>query len=162
MPDGVVTDALTPVPGITDAVDVAIGQRHICVAHATGAVSCWGSDANDQFGDVGFSAETNVPQNVLGLTGVVEIDARGTGTCARNASGEVRCWGDLLSWNRPPSGRIAVGHEVPTHLPGADGATQVVVTLNGAAALVGGTVAGMGRNAEERFGFGRLIPVTLP
>jgi len=56
--------ALTDVPGITDAVDVAAGRDHTCALHADGAVSCWGSDLQ---GELGLGAEDFRPTSVHGF-----------------------------------------------------------------------------------------------
>lgn len=94
------------VEGITDAKRVAVGDAWACVAHATGAVSCWGSNAQLQLGhSTGDEACGGVSCNatpvvVTGLPagdGVVQLAAGGDETqavtCALLQSGKVYCWG---------------------------------------------------------------------
>lgn len=70
------------VPGIRDAVEVAVGDRHACARTKTGGVWCWGHGYNGQTGS-GLSA----------LSNVVEVKAGMAHTCARLATGKVSCWG---------------------------------------------------------------------
>ncbi|MFY0538557.1 hypothetical protein [Nannocystis pusilla] len=40
----------TPVPGLTGAVDLALGAAHSCALQSTGNVTCWGSDEHRALG----------------------------------------------------------------------------------------------------------------
>ena len=83
------------VSGIIDAIDVATGHWHTCALHATGAVSCWGSNHDGQLGngEMGDSpADSAVP--VQGIADAIAIDAGGEHSCAVHVSGEISCWGD--------------------------------------------------------------------
>jgi hypothetical protein len=71
----------TAVPGIDDAVEVALGMSHTCVRRTRGTVTC--------FGD---SPVADVP----GLSGVVHIEASRIATCALESSGTLKCWGTSL------------------------------------------------------------------
>ncbi len=86
----------TRVPGITDAVAVAAGSRHVCVLHADGGVSCWGSNSSGQLGD-GTLQSRNWPYRIPGLSGVVAIGAGGWHSCAVHADGTISCWGSNSS-----------------------------------------------------------------
>ena len=82
----------TKVPGITDAVAVSAGSRHVCVLHADGGVSCWGDNSNGALGD-GTRQSRNWPYRIPGLSGVVTIGAGGWHSCAVHADGTISCWG---------------------------------------------------------------------
>ncbi|MBX3191795.1 MAG: hypothetical protein KF819_32695, partial [Labilithrix sp.] len=92
------------VDGITDAKSVAVGDAWACVVHATGAVSCWGSNAQLQLGHGGSDEMCDgvscnaTPVLVTGLPDrAVQVAVGGSEeqgvTCARLQSGAVYCWG---------------------------------------------------------------------
>jgi alpha-tubulin suppressor-like RCC1 family protein len=81
------------VPGITDAVELALGDRHSCARDARGFVACWGDNGRGQLGD-GTTTSRPTPMAVPGLAQVEEVDAGRGHTCARLSSREVRCWGE--------------------------------------------------------------------
>ena len=94
--DGTTMDRSTPVTvsGITDAVEVSVGEYHACARRSSGAVACWGWDAFGGLGDQPTTtAERHTPVAVIGLTDAVQIQAEGLRSCARRASGQVLCWG---------------------------------------------------------------------
>ena len=103
------------VSGITDAVDVATGHWHTCALHATGAVSCWGSNHDGQLGngEMGdHDADSAVPMPVRGIADAIAIDAGGEHSCAVHTSGEVSCWGD--NWKGEiGNGRRGANHDSP-------------------------------------------------
>jgi len=50
------------VPGIEDAISVAVGSSHSCAARRSARVVCWGSTDRGQLGDgSGPGAPTEVP-----------------------------------------------------------------------------------------------------
>lgn len=88
--------APTRVAGVTGALLVATGERHACaVVEPDRSVRCWGANQRGQLGpDVALGGEAVAPTTVPGLTGIVEIRAGQTFTCARTRAGAVLCWGD--------------------------------------------------------------------
>jgi alpha-tubulin suppressor-like RCC1 family protein len=78
--------------GITDAVALAVGTRHACVARADGSVWCWGQNRDGQLGD-GTTTDRATPLRVAGVDHIVELAAGGFYTCARDRAGAVWCWG---------------------------------------------------------------------
>jgi alpha-tubulin suppressor-like RCC1 family protein len=118
----------TPVAGITDAVDVAVGYSHTCVLRTGGTVACWGEGSSGQLGN-GSSVASATPVAVTGLSGVVELRAGGAFTCARLGGGSVRCWG------AGTSGQLGNGASVDSN---------VAVTASGLAAA---SIAPGGTNA---------------
>jgi M6 family metalloprotease-like protein len=71
--------------GLTNVIDIAIGNRHAVALHADGRVTTWGDN------DYG---QQNIPVN---LTNVVEIHTRHHHTVARTANGSVVVWGNNAS-----------------------------------------------------------------
>jgi cysteine-rich repeat protein len=96
-------------PDSEDALDfgatplaIVAGDSHTCVLLDDGGVHCWGVGAE---GRLGYASTNNVGDDELASAqGDVdigfepaEIRAGGDHTCARAATGEVRCWGRGLS-----------------------------------------------------------------
>lgn len=85
--------------GFEDATQMATGTAHACVVESE-MVKCWGTESSGQLGNGSATAEpVSIPvyvQQVGGggqLTGVSQIDAGYTFTCALMISGQVVCWG---------------------------------------------------------------------
>lgn len=91
-------DKLTPTlaSGSSDAVAIAVGHQHSCARRQGGSIECWGWNQNGQLGDgtEGYQTNESTPTLVVGLTTAVELAAGGTFTCAREAGGGVKCWGN--------------------------------------------------------------------
>src|SRR5690349_21730362 len=83
-----------PLPNVSQ---VESGGSHTC-AVAAGAAWCWGDDTDGQVGN-GAPAPSGIASRVLDvtnsgqLTGVTQISAGLTHSCARLSTGQVRCWG---------------------------------------------------------------------
>lgn len=95
-------EGLQDAPGARDmirgAVDVALGDRHICLALSSGAVRCWGV----AIGAVLGSARHDVVSVPFPGTEFVGLDAISVTTtddhaCAITRSGGLRCWGINLN-----------------------------------------------------------------
>ncbi|MBX3203570.1 MAG: hypothetical protein KF764_00815 [Labilithrix sp.] len=132
------------VDGITDAKRVAVGDAWACVAHATGAVSCWGSNAHLQLGhstgdeSCGGVSCNATPVAVTGLPAgdaVVQLAAGGDETravtCARLQSGKVYCWG-RNDVGQLGSGDLSPGRSAtPVRVQGIDSARFLTAAPQG-------------------------------
>ncbi|MGA9519827.1 MAG: hypothetical protein WBV82_00100 [Myxococcaceae bacterium] len=94
--DGSTTNRREPVDvvGLSTGVRQLItGWAHACALTAAGGVKCWGQNLDGELGD-GTEVSRFEPVDVIGLTsGVVQVTARGTHTCALSVGGGVKCWG---------------------------------------------------------------------
>ena len=84
-------------PPLTGATAVDGGLRHECAIVAGGAVKCWGENVQGQLGNgtSGFGTNSNVPVNVVGLTGMSLLAMSDQFfSCAMSEGGTVSCWGD--------------------------------------------------------------------
>jgi alpha-tubulin suppressor-like RCC1 family protein len=98
---GATTDVKpTPVEvtGISSAISVrsttsSSSGVHACALLAAGQIMCWGHDAAGELGDGAVGADKLEPVAVKDITGAVQVDVTASSTCARLASGEVKCWG---------------------------------------------------------------------
>ncbi|APR74979.1 BNR repeat domain protein [Minicystis rosea] len=147
--DGTTTDHAKPaaVPGLDDAVALALGERHACALRAGGRVACWGFNVSGQLGD-GTTVEKHTPTSVLGLDDAQEIAAGSHHTCARRAGGEVVCWGenDFASiGDGTKDDRL-----VPTPVLGIAGAVEIAAATDSTCArLRSGSIACWGSLAEK-------------
>jgi hypothetical protein len=103
--DGTTTDRHTPVAvaGLTSGVSTmalsqssageGIGGSHTC-AVVSGAVKCWGNNANGQMGDGTAGGNQLTPVDVTGLgSGAVGVGLNFWGGCSVSDAGGVKCWG---------------------------------------------------------------------
>ena len=76
-----------------DAIAIAVGDGHSCALTASEGLRCWGYNGWGQLGD-GTDVNRLRPVAVSGLRrGVTAVAAGARHTCARTATGNVRCWG---------------------------------------------------------------------
>lgn len=87
-----------PAPGqvvdLADATAIATGGAHTCALLTSGAVKCWGFGVWGQLG-IGADtyADTDEPTVAAIASGVKQITAGYTHTCALLNTGGVKCWG---------------------------------------------------------------------
>lgn len=142
-----------------DATAVALGSNHSCALRESGEVVCWGENAAGQLGTGTAGPVSLTPTTVLGiggvgvLTGVTQIDASSTHTCARLSTGTVACWG------ANNAGQLGDGSTTPRPYPVAvAGLTGVNAVATGAgftcAIVSGGSVRCWGANTSGQLGNG--------
>jgi alpha-tubulin suppressor-like RCC1 family protein len=92
-----VVDAVGP---LTDVTAVSVGYDHGCAVRTGGTVFCWGRNSSGQLGDNTTTQSATAVQVVQAagsgtapLTGIAEVAASGSSTCARDTTGIVYCWG---------------------------------------------------------------------
>ncbi len=163
------TSELTPgdVLGLNTGVTaIAAGRGHSCALTTSGAVKCWGWNANGQLGNGTTDWSSNVPTDVVGLTsGVRAITPGGRHTCALMNSGTVKCWGEN------DEGQLGDGHSGDSRNTPVDvsGLTDVVAISAGDKHTCALTSSAMvkcwGANQYGQLGDGtttrRLIPVNV-
>jgi alpha-tubulin suppressor-like RCC1 family protein len=85
--------------GDAGIVQIAAGTSHTCAVLSDGTVRCWGAGENGRLGQGNTDAigDNEVPAAIgtvnVGDGGVVQVVAGEFHTCARLATGRVRCWG---------------------------------------------------------------------
>ena len=83
---------------LTGATQITAGSNYTCVRLNTGQARCWGSNTSGQLGR-GNNDSRNRPvivKNAAGtgpLTGVTQLSAGASTTCARMSDDSARCWG---------------------------------------------------------------------
>lgn len=138
----------TPIAGLRDVVQIAVGPSHACARLSSGTVRCWGQNDSGQLGDETTTARPT-PTPVHGLGDAVEIAVGTSHSCARKKDGSVSCWGANAA------GQLGDGttksHGAPAPVNGLAGAAQIACGgFLGCARLGDGTVSCWGRNQPQR------------
>ena len=95
------SDSPVKVLGITDAVSISAGYNSLtCVLHASGDVSCWGSNV---YGELGSNTDgggtrsaadhSSVPVKISGITDATAVSAGNHHACVLDEAGDISCWG---------------------------------------------------------------------
>ncbi len=165
-----------PSPVLTNVTDLAAGSEHTCALRADTTVSCWGFNGAGRLG-TGDEVSSAAPRTVVAseaggapLTGVVDIVAGSTHTCALVADGTARCWG-YNYWGGLGTGSIAQS-TVPAVVVDPDGTGRPFAGLtrlsaggfHTCAVTDGGTAYCWGWNVAGQLGIGRSGPgpTTVP
>jgi len=94
--DGTNNQSLQPVDvdGLAAGVlELSTRRDNTCALLSSGSVRCWGINWGGQLGN-GSTDDSNVPVNVVGLSGTAEqVLAGGAFSCAVLSGGAVQCWG---------------------------------------------------------------------
>ena len=95
----------SPIQPLYPVSDVAVGYRHACAKMDDGlgstSIQCWGDNRWGQLGDGGSEDYSDLPTAVLlngnvstPFSNILSVAAESFTTCAVQADGTVRCWGD--------------------------------------------------------------------
>lgn len=151
------------IPVIDDAVQISTGNGHSCVVRSDATVACWG---RNDYGQLGRGGETtifeNEPQEVQGLSDVVDVSAGASFTCAVKSDGTAACWGVNVG------GQLGEGSEeeyeaTPVDVPGIAGAVSVEASLTHICFLYDdGTVSCWGENDAGQLGNGETEYESAP
>ena len=133
---GLANPTPTDVPGLTSGVTaLTAGTSHTCALTTGGGLKCWGWNYHGQLGTAinnGTGNPNPNPTDVPGLTSGMVAPTAGEGhSCARTATGGVKCWG----WNHYGQLGTTTNNGVDTPVPTP---TDVPGLVSGIAALVAG------------------------
>lgn len=151
--DGTST-SLTPqqIPGISNAVGVAVGSNFACAQLDNGQISCWGDNTYGQLGRTTTATTGNPAAVVPNITTTVDIGAGHSNACAVLADGTAVCWG------RNQSGQLGNGTTtnsiVPVTVTGLTGATRIEADDTTCAITTGGIVKCWGAGTNGQLGNG--------
>jgi alpha-tubulin suppressor-like RCC1 family protein len=139
------TDTPVELAGFSaSVVSVAVGAQSACAILSSGAVECWGSNADGELGN-GSTTSSLAPVQVTGITGGATAVAVGTNYACAVVAGGVRCWGNNgLGQSETPSQVSGLGSGVTGIAVGAYSDT--------ACAIVSGGLQCWGSNAAGFFG----------
>lgn len=145
---------------VTDAVDLAAGRSHTCVARKSGKVSCWGFNLDGQLGNGGTDSSPT-PVDVQGIDNAFLVAAGGSFSCAVRGSGTVACWGN------GGRGQLGNGSNSPSLTPvvvsGLSGVVAIAAGQSHACAVKNdGKVVCWGDGANGQLGNGSTDPQPKP
>ena len=152
--DGTTTERLVPVQvtGLDNIVMAEAGSSHSIALKSDGSVYCWGERTSgatataNALGDGALLGQSNVPIQVPGLTGCIQVDAGNGVSLAVKADGTVWQWGRYLG------GFQAV---LPTQRAELSGITFAILSQSSAFATNGdGKVYGWGGGFDGNMGNG--------
>lgn len=156
------------VPGITNAVQLALGENLSCARLSTGEVKCWGWGSDGALGS-GTIAHSNVPVTVAGLGFATDLVAGYRHVCAKSFDGSRRCWGS------DGDGQLGIGtvtdYNTPSRNPGLSSVAQIAMGRSsagghGCAAMTDKSLKCWGRGREGQTANGGLLdtftPVAVP
>ncbi|MCS6900639.1 MAG: hypothetical protein NZX77_12840 [Polyangiaceae bacterium] len=92
IPGGASVNTPTLLPGLDQAVEVAVGGRHACARLVTGEVRCWGDGKRGQLGQ-GKREDSSTPLVVAPLGKAIGLALWRARSCALLEQGGVVCWG---------------------------------------------------------------------
>lgn len=170
--DGITTRCQrTPraVEGLTGVRQLSLGRFHSCALMNDGTVRCWGLNDSAQLGNGMVEPQESpraTPVTVMGLSGVTQISAGGSHTCAVRSDGAVHCWGwnDLGQLGGAASTSCMVASSdtfrcarSPVAVPELSGARSVSSgRYHTCVTLTAGGVRCAGRNDEFQCGLGAV------
>ena len=115
---------------LSDIVQISIGIGHSCALNSSGNVLCWGSNGDTQLGDDSTS-DRSYPAFVVAsegsttpLSGIVQLSAGSSHTCAVTSAETVVCWG----WGAGGLGRsysVYVNQDAPLSVLTAQGGSSL-------------------------------------
>jgi alpha-tubulin suppressor-like RCC1 family protein len=154
---------ITPVAvvGLSDAVALTAGGSNTCALQTSGSVRCWGFNTSGQLGNGSTATVVVSPVTVSGLSDAVAVATSGSHTCALQASGGMRCWGNNQF------GQLGDGSNVNKITSIAvNGLTDAVALTVGAfhtcALQASGSVRCWGNNDADQLGNGSTVSSNNP
>ncbi len=146
-----------PIPSLSGALSVAIGEEHACAILGDHSVRCWGKNDKGQLGD-GTMSPHSVPTLVTGLTAKT-IALGYTDTCALTLDEKVFCWG---AGNFAGDG-TTTQHSIPTLVPSTGAVVQLAASRDTVCTRSSaGVVSCWGKNSGAVIGTGDSSPRTSP
>lgn len=156
------TQGFVPVPGISGAVQIAVGPRFACYRNAGGAVFCWGESAAGLGDGTSTTSATPVRVNLgTGSAAQVAVSAWSDTACVVLIDRTVRCWGDGTAGMLGDGRRVSSA--TPVTVTGLSFADEVALGRAHACARGNGEIRCWGQNGLGQLGDDstteRLTPV---
>lgn len=156
--DNMSRDVPTLVPGISDVVQVELGNGHSCAVTAAGQLYCWGFNDIGQVGNGSTSTEDQPTPDLVDLADVAQVAVGFAHTCARTHGGLVYCWGFNNAGELGQGNQDTDIHADPLEVSGIDDVIDIGAG-NGHTCVVrdGGAVYCWGFNNHSQVGNGDAV-----
>ncbi|MFC0038330.1 S8 family serine peptidase [Actinomadura rayongensis] len=139
---------------------VAAGQNHSLAVRGDGTVWAWGANGSGQLGN-GTTANSSVPVQVSGLSGVKAVAAGLSFSLALKSDGTVWAWGANASGQL--GNGTTTGSSTPVQVSGiSDAAVIGAGSSHGLAVRADGTVKAWGANSNGQLGNGANTNSSAP
>lgn len=153
------------VPGIDNAIKMALGHAHSCAITTAGRVRCWGWNGGGQLGDGGFMSRSQplfvIDEAGAELDNVTRLVAGAKRTCAIRKDGAGFCWGDNTSGSLGAGPTPAqVTHAVRVTALGEDPVIDIAVGENHTCFLGPTSIRCAGENQQGQLGDGTTATST--
>lgn len=145
-----VTNSTYDTPSFVDSVAIVMGEAHACLLRPEGQVYCAGDNSVGQLGDPARGASDPSFGLVGGLTGITQLSATSSNTCARSGEGDVHCWGANLNGSLGLGDTLQRSEPERVDLPGP--AAHIAVGRAFSCAIVGGRVYCWGSSVSGGLG----------
>ncbi len=150
------------VTGLSGVSQIAAGNDHTCALLGSGQVRCWGANFSGQLGNSGVGASTPTPVAVTGLSGVVQIAAGGSHSCAVLSNGQARCWG-ANGFGQLGAGFAGSPSPAPVGVTGLSGAVRITAgRASTCVTVAGGQARCWGVNESGELGNGATVFSATP
>lgn len=139
---------------LTAITQISAGGDFMLAVGAGGTVWSWGGNSSGQLGNgtAGSGTNTDVPGQVPGLSGVVQVAAGDDYSLALRSDGTVWAWGNNA--NGQLGDHTTVSRDLPEHVPGLTGIVQVASAGTSYAVRSDGTLFSWGGNYDGLLGNG--------
>ncbi len=146
------------VAGLPKATALTMGVGHVCALTEAKEVWCWGSNTFGETGGgtPGYKQVVASPAKVPSLSGVAQVAAMASHTCAMLESGDVYCWG-RRTWGALGDGTAnnSGSQLVPSKVQGLSGAKELSMGLTSfTCARDGSGLSCWGQNTLGQLGAG--------
>lgn len=104
------------VTGLSDAVEVGVGDAFTCARRRDATVSCWGKGAGGRLGRGASTESASTPALVEGVTGVVDLAVTVSGVAVARSDGPPMAWGSVSdgAFRSRPSPGTPTATRLPT------------------------------------------------
>jgi alpha-tubulin suppressor-like RCC1 family protein len=144
---------------------ISAGNSHTCALLTGGSAKCWGSNDDGKLGTGLLTFDSLVPADVFGLgSGVLDISASNSHTCALLISEAVKCWG--YNGDAELGNNSITSSKIPVDVSGLGigSGVQAISTGSGhsCALLAGGSAKCWGSNEFGQLGNNSTQIIRVP